>query len=388
MPNEKPTSRRDFLRGNSLGRSLLNAARGLADKAVDSFDQKQLSQAGGAATPGNPTQVRHRSSSDNARIQTSRQAMACEFAIEYHAADGADAAAAALEGLDLVERLEDQLSVYRDHTEVAEINRMAADRAVEVEQRLFALLELCEWIHASTHGAFDITTGPLSKIWGFHKREGRLPEQDEIDAAMLAVGFDNLQFDNHNHSILFRRPGVEINFNSIGKGYALDRVAELMSERGLDDYLTHGGRSSVLARGRDRSGDTAGWTVAVPHPHEREQSLGEIVLRNEALGTSGAGTQFFELEGRRFGHLIDPRTGWPANGVYTATAVAATAAEADALATAFYILGPAGASEYCASHPEVGAVLVCPRDDDPASLEFDVHTFNLHHGRWLPAGTA
>lgn len=380
MPDKKPTSRRDFLRGHGIARTLLDAARGVAGGAASSFDKKEL-----AASSVNPTFVRHRSASGAAHIYTSRRAMACEFAIEYHAADGADAASAALEGLDLIERLEDQLSIYRDHTEVAAINRMATDRAVEVEPRLFALLELCDWIHASTHGAFDITSGPLSRIWGFHKREGRLPAPEEIDAALLSVGFNHLQLEPANHSILFRRVGVEINFNSVGKGYALDRVAELMAERGIDDYLAHGGRSSVLTRGRDRGGDTAGWSVSVPHPHQRERAVGDIVLRNQALGTSGSATQFFEIDGRRFGHLIDPRTGWPASGVYTATAVAATAAEADALATAFYILGPGGTSEYCASHPETGAVLVCPREDDPSGQLFDVHVFNLHDGRWLPA---
>ena len=383
MPDKKPTSRRDFLRGHGIARTLLDAARGVAGTAASSFDKKEL-----AASTGNSTAVRHRTSADVAHIQTSRRAMACEFAIEYHAADGADAAAAALEGLDLIERLEDQLSVYRDHTEVAEINRLAAQCAVRVEPRLFSLLELCDWIHASTHGAFDITSGPLSRVWGFHKREGRLPSQDEIDAAILSVGFNHLQLEPTMQTIRFGRPGVEINFNSIGKGYALDRVAELMSERGVDDYLAHGGRSSVLTRGRDRGGDTAGWSVSVPHPHELERAVGDVVLRNQALGTSGSGTQFFEIEGRRFGHLIDPRTGSPASGVYTATAVAPTAAEADALATAFYILGPGGTSEYCASHPEAGAILVCPREDDHSGQLFDVHTFNLHDGRWLPASTA
>lgn len=382
MANEKPSSRRDFLRGHGVARTLLDAARGLAGKAADSFDQKRL------ASPNRDgaTTVCHRSSADVAHIHTSRRAMACEFAVEYHAADGADAAAAAIAALDLVETLEGQLSIYRPDTEVAEINRMAADRAVEVEPRLYGLLELCDWLHATTHGAFDITSGPLSRIWGFLKREGRLPSQEEIDVALLSVGFGKLQLDPERSTILFTRPGIEINFNSIGKGYALDRVAELMSEQGVDDYFAHGGRSSVLARGRNRGGDVDGWAIAVPHPHHLEQSVGEIVLRDQALGTSGAGTQFFEIDGRRFGHLIDPRTGWPAAGVRTATAVAATAAEADALATAFYILGPSGTAEYCASHPEAGAVLVCPRNGDESRQEFDVHTFNLHGGRWLPAG--
>src|SRR5690606_10221000 len=153
-------------RGHGIARTLLEAARGVAGKAADSFDQKRLA----TANRDGATTVRHQSSGDTARIQTSRRAMACEFAIEYHAADGADATAAAIAALDLVETVERQLSIYRPDTEVALINQMAADRAVEVESRLYTLLELCDWIHASTHGAFDITSGPLSRIWGFLKR--------------------------------------------------------------------------------------------------------------------------------------------------------------------------------------------------------------------------
>ena len=309
--------------------------------------------------------------------------MACEFAIQYHAADGVYADAT-LEALDLVGVLEDQLSIYREHTEVSAINRTAAAHPIEVEPRLFSLLELCAWLHTTTGGAFDVTSGPLSRSWGFLKREGRWPSDDEINAALENVGFNNVELDAERRSIRFLKPGVEINFNSIGKGYALDRVAELLGERGVGDYLCHGGRSSVLARGRDRGGATGGWAVGVPHPHKLGEHVGEIILRDDALGTSGAGTQFFEAGGRRFGHLIDPRTGWPTEGVFTATAIASTAAEADALATAFYIDGPSGASEYCAEHKNVAAVLVCPRDgalDDA----IDVHVFNLDNTRWIPA---
>jgi thiamine biosynthesis lipoprotein len=308
--------------------------------------------------------------------------MACEFAVQYHAADGGRADAA-LSALDLVAELEDQLSVYRDHTEVSAINREAAEWAVDVEARLFSLLELCQWLHATTAGAFDITSGPLSRVWGFHKREGRLPAPEELAAALDVVGFANIQLDPDHRTIRCLKPGVEINFNAVGKGYALDRVAELLAERGLSDYLCHGGRSSVLARGRDRGNGVGGWGIGVPHPHRAEEHVGQIILRDEALGTSGAGTQFFEVQGQRFGHLIDPRTGWPTSGVFTATAIAATAAEADALATAFYIGGPGATSEYCAQHQNVAAVLVCPREG--AGDLIDVHAFNLDGSRWLPA---
>jgi thiamine biosynthesis lipoprotein len=373
MSHEKPSSRREFLRGRSAARALLEAARSVAGDAADIGE-------GGAPSAGRNAR-REFSSNSAAHLCVSRRAMACEFAVQYHAIDSS-CGDAALSALDLVAVLEDQLSIYREQTEVAAINRTAAESAVDVEPRLFSLLELCAWLHETTAGAFDITSGPLSRVWGFYKREGRLPSQQEIDAALAVVGFANVELDADHRTIRFSRPGVEINFNAVGKGYALDRVAELLAERGLGDYMCHGGRSSVLARGHDRGNGLGGWAIGVPHPQKPNDHVGQIILRDESLGTSGAGTQFFEVEGRRFGHLIDPRTGWPTAGVYTATAIAATAAEADALATAFYIDGPGGASEYCDRHKNVAAVLVCPREGAADSI--DVHAFNLDSSRWIP----
>jgi thiamine biosynthesis lipoprotein len=376
MPSDKPSSRREFLHGRSAAKALLEAARTIAEPAAKSFD----------SSPKRISSDREPGRQPGALVHTTRRAMACEFAIQHQAAAGPEAANATLAALDLVERLENQLSIYRDHTEATAINRLAADYPVEVESRLFTLLQLCHWLYAATRGAFDITSGPLSRTWGFLKREGRLPDEAEIAAALENFGFDKVQLNDDYRTIRFLKQGVEINFNSIGKGYALDRVAELMAERGVADYLCHGGRSSVLACGSDGANERGGWAVAVPHPHHLEREIGHVILRDDALGTSGAGTQFFEAGGRRFGHLIDPRTGWPAEGVHTATAVAPTAAEADALATAFYIMGPAGTSEYCAEHENIGAVLVCPREG-AATDQFDVHVFNLDSTRWLPSAS-
>ncbi len=131
---------------------------------------------------------------------------------------------------------------------------------------------------------------------------------------------------------------------------------------GVGDYLLHGGRSSVLARGDCPGGGKPGWTIGVPHPLRPGERLTEITLVNQALGTSGSGTQFFEHAGRRYGHLLDPRTGWPAEGIFSATAIAPTAAEADALSTAFYVMGPEKVGRFCAERSDVAAVLVCAGD--------------------------
>ncbi|MEX2093577.1 MAG: FAD:protein FMN transferase, partial [Pirellulales bacterium] len=204
--------------------------------------------------------------------------------------------------------------------------------------------------------------------WGFSRRQGRLPSDAEIVAALERVGMDGVVLDAEHHTVAFQRPGLSLHLNSIGKGYALDRMAEMLDSTsdkdgdGLSNYLLHGGRSSVLARGDCPGSGKAGWTIGVPHPLRPGERLTEVSLVNQALGTSGSGTQSFEHEGRRYGHLLDPRTGWPAEGIFSATAIAATAAEADALSTAFYIMGREKVERFCAERSGVAAVLVCPGD--------------------------
>jgi len=167
--------------------------------------------------------------------------------------------------------------------------------------------------------------------------------------------------DQDQQTIAFDRSDMEINLGSVGKGYTLDRCAELMAEAGIEHYLMHGGQSSILARGSPNPQSGAdGWTVAVRHPLRSERRLAEITLTDQALGTSGSGQQFFYHRGQRLGHVLDARTGWPAAGVLSATVVAPSAAAADALATAFFVLGPDAAQTICAEHDELSALFVLP----------------------------
>ena len=164
--------------------------------------------------------------------------------------------------------------------------------------------------------------------------------------------------NSQRSTIRFRKSGMEINLGSIGKGYALDQIAELFASKSIENFLLHGGNSSVLGRGTCADG----WWIGLRHPLVPERRIGEILLRDRALGTSGSGTQFFTHEGRRYGHILDPRTGWPADGMLSVTVAAASGAEADALATAFYVLGVDAALEYCRQHPGIAAILMSPAD--------------------------
>ena len=293
---------------------------------------------------------RRRDSSHWVRVH--RVAMACRFEVMLSSDDAADMTAARA-ALDEVDELESLLTVFRETSEVVDVNRRAAADAVPVTTTLFTLLARSAELHAATGGAFDVTCTPLSRCWGFLQREGRLPDPAAIDAARAVVGMTQVQLDAEARSVRFTQPGVELNFGAIGKGFALDRMGMVLRAHGSSRALLSAGRSSVLALG----GRGRGWPVDL-RPRLASRRVGRLWLRNAAVGTSGAGEQFVEVDGHRYGHVIDPRSGRPADGVLGASVIARDAATADALSTAFLIGGPALASEYCAAHEETLAILV------------------------------
>jgi len=358
---EKPSnhSRRDFLQGRAAAQTLVDKVKSWVDTTTELIDP---------TPPGKQTMLAH----------ASRRAMACEFAVQYHVADDIQTDDI-LAAFDLIDDLETQMTVYREQSQVIDINQSAAHGPVEVEAGLFGLLQLSEKLYRETSGAFDITSSPLSRVWGFMRREGRMPDEQEIEAARAQVGSDKIKLDSTQRTIRFLEPSIEINLNSIGKGYALDEVAKYLKQFGVNNFIWHGGRSSVLARGRNRADSRQSWTLGIRHPIQPERGLVEIHLRDQALATAGGATQFFEHEGRQYSHIFDPRTGWPAGGVYTSTVIAPTAAEADALATAFYVMDVEAVAEYCTNHPGIGAILVCPAEE---STEVTVKSFGLHEENW------
>src|SRR5215204_35761 len=162
-------------------------------------------------------------------------------------------------------------------------------------------------IYAATEGAFDITSKPLRRCWESPAREGRLPSDAEIDAARARVSMPHVQLDTKVTAVSFAKDGVELDFGAIGKGYALDRMGGLLRARGAMRALLSAGASSVLAIG----GRGRGWPVDL-RPRLASRRVGRLWLKNVAVGTSGAGEQFVEIDGQRYGHVVDPRSGHPA----------------------------------------------------------------------------
>src|SRR5262245_4309435 len=263
-------------------------------------------------------------------VRVHRVAMACRFEVMLSSDDAIDveAARAALDEADAIESI---LTIFRE-SEVTELNRRGAGEDVTVSTTLASLLLRCARLHAATDGAFDVTATPLGRCWGFLRREGRVPAEAEIEQALSRVGMAHVHVDAARRAVSFDCPDVEVSFGAIGKGYALDRMSSVLRERGARRALLSAGSSSVLAIG----GRGRGWPVDV-RPSLARRTLLRLWIRDGAVGTSGAGEQFIVVGGRRYGHVIDPRSGRPAQGLLAASVVTGDAASADALSTAFLI---------------------------------------------------
>lgn len=291
------------------------------------------------------------------RLET--RAMACTFSVIMNPGEHQRMWVAS-DALELVHQLEQQMTVYREDSELSRINRMAADAPVTVESGLFDLLDQCHKLAEITQGAFDPTSGPLITLWRRCRDEGRIPTHAEVTECRLVTGIEHVTLNASASSVSFDRPGVELNLGGIGKGYALDRCCDQLIKQRFDGFVLHGGQSSLLARGDHNQ--QGGWPVGIGNPLFTEKRLGTILLRDQAMSTSGSNIQYFRYKGRRYGHILDPRTGWPAEGTLSVTVVARSAAVADALSTAFFVGGVEIARQCCDNLTDVGAVLI-PRPE-------------------------
>ncbi len=300
----------------------------------------------------------------------SRQAMACEFTV-YLPPNLGEPLPLGEAALDEIDRLEEILTVYRETSMMTRVNRHAHESPVVVDYLLYELLERCRHLTQITDGTFDAAIGTLIKAWGFFKGPKRIPPDDELQRFLQASGIGHVILDEKARSVRYDSPDIEINLGSIGKGFAIDRALKLLREEcGVSDALMQGGTSSLAAMGHAPE-DPRGWLVGLQDPEDPARRLATLLLSDRAMGTSGDAQQFFEIDGRRYGHVLDPRTGRPAQSdLASATAITRDGASADALATALYVMGLDKAIEFCQNHRDVGALLVpsrTGRDHDPSS---------------------
>jgi thiamine biosynthesis lipoprotein len=260
------------------------------------------------------------------RYEYSADAMGGTFSVAVYTTTRAHGDAAAAAAFAELRRFDRMLSPYRAESEWSEVNRHAAERAVHVRQELFDLVSVSLEYSRRSEGAFDITVGPLMRAWDFQDGTGQLASDQAIRHARARVGYAHVLLDAAHRTIRFDRPGVELDPGGIGKGYAVDRMIGVLKERGIDRALVSAAGSSIYAMGTPPGED--GWPVAIGGPVSGS-SEGQLLLKDESLSTSGSSGKFFRAGGQVYGHILDPRTGYPAGG-FLAAVVAPRALDSEA----------------------------------------------------------
>ncbi len=236
-----------------------------------------------------------------------------------------------------VQRLDRMLSNYKPESELSQVNRYAEERPVEVSPELFRLLSACVEYSRESEGAFDITVGPLMKVWGFYEGTGRLPHRAEVRGALDRVGYRNILLKPATWTVKFAAKGVELDPGGIGKGYAVDRMAAILKENGIRTGLISASGSSIYALGAP-PGET-GWRVHIRDPKDDSKSAADVYLKNESMSTSGNYEKFFRAEGKIYSHIMDPRTGWPAEGVLSVSVIAPHTIDSEAWTKPYFVNG-------------------------------------------------
>jgi thiamine biosynthesis lipoprotein len=275
---------------------------------------------------------------DPARVEVEDEAMGTTFSVTLYGEDRTALQAAAAAAFAELHRLDGMLSNYRPESEWSELNRSAAIQPVPVSLELFRLLVECQRYSRESGGTFDITVGPLMKIWGFYKGEGVLPKTAELSAARQLVGYSHVQLDRESHTVRFDRAGIELDPGGIGKGYAVDCMVAVLRAHGIRTALVSAGGSSIYGMGAPPK-TPEGWTIRIRAPEDPQRTAAEVALRDMSLSTSGSYEKFFRAEGRLYSHIMDPRIGYPAQGTSAVSVVAPRTIDSEVWAKPYFILG-------------------------------------------------
>lgn len=241
------------------------------------------------------------------------------------------------EAFAFVDDLESRISHYRVDSEVSQLTPGAFKKPLQVSPDLVGLLDRSRGFHQLTGGAFDVTVGPLVKLWGFFDGSPRWPSEAERMECLQTIGMHHLILDKDHSTVQLDRPDIEIDLSAIAKGYAVDRVVEILRERDAGPALVSFGESTHYAL--EAPPGQSGWYIHFRVPGSEELYHRRVLLRNAALSTSSNEEQHWVRAGNVYGHVLDPRTGFPSSYLGAVSVVAPTAEESDALSTAFLVLG-------------------------------------------------
>lgn len=251
------------------------------------------------------------------------------------------------------------MSNYRDDSELARINRTAGQEPVTVSDPMLSILQAAQKVSLASGGAFDMTVGPLVRLWGFHDKQPHLPTAAELAQVRPLVGYQNVVIDEDRHTVRFARPGVELDLGGIAKGFAVELAAGVLRRHGLGGFIDAGGNQYLLGRLPGK----ASWSVGIKSPDAPDRLLGMLELGEGSVATSSQGANFLSVGGRRYGHLLDPRTLQPSEASLSVTVVSPDGTLGDALTKAAFLLGPRQGLKVMESFPQTVGLIAYRKPD-------------------------
>lgn len=278
--------------------------------------------------------------------------MGTAIRVELWADDEATGEAAIAAVMAEMHRIDRAMSPYKPESELSRINREAAERPVPISQEMFDILSRSIEFSKISGGAFDITFSSVGYLYDY--RRHIKPTDKDIEQALPGIDYRHIQLDARKRTVRFARPGVRIDLGGIGKGHAVDNGIALLKKRGITQAIvTAGGDSRVLG---DRGGRP--WMVGIRDPRRKDNMVAVIPLINSAISTSGDYERYFEVDGERYHHILNPKTGRSATGVHSVSVIGPDATTTDGLTKPVFILGPEKGLRLIESIPGIDAVII------------------------------
>ena len=262
--------------------------------------------------------------------------MGSRFDISVVANDSLEANTSIDIAIDEISRIEKLISSWDRNSQTSDINKNAGIKPVKIAKELFNLIQRSLAISVLTDGAFDITYASMDNIWKFDGSMKIMPSETAIKTSVLKVGYKNVLLDNENHTVFLKLKGMKIGFGAIGKGYAADKAKQLLISKGVQAGIINAS-GDMNTWGKQPNGDD--WKVAITNPLNKNHAFALLPIKNGAVVTSGNYEKYVIFDNKRYSHIIDPRTGYPSNGIISVSVFAAKAELADALATSIFVMG-------------------------------------------------
>jgi thiamine biosynthesis lipoprotein len=279
-----------------------------------------------------------------------------------------------------IAEIEKRMSNFLPSSELSRVNEKAGEMEVKLSLELSFLIERGLLISEETEGAFDLTVSPLLRLWGFYRHQGRIPKEEEIRDALTKTGWEKLIYNPKEKTIRFREKGMALDSGGIAKGYAVDQAIAALKKHGINRALVNaGGDIYALGGGRDNNS----WLIGIAHPRDEGNIIGRIRVRDKAVVTSGSYQNYFEIGGKRYCHIIDPRTGYPVTGMASVTIIADDVMIADALATAVFVSGREKGLSLIEELPDIEGIIIT--DGEKMEVYFSSGMKEFHPGSF-PSG--